>query len=162
VEARGRAIAEIAGRLRLDVDTGALEAGGTLLQGADVLIAARQVLGRGPGLTPEGDDVLAGAVATVRAFGAACGLDPDRWVAPFEELDLDGVTTGLSATLLRLALRGHVIQPVHPLLDLSRQAPSSAVERLLRVGHSTGRAYAAAIAGTAAALAATAQGWRVP
>jgi hypothetical protein len=154
VGARGRALVEAAGDSELVLDPGALVADGSVLQGDALLAAAGRLLGRGPGLTPEGDDVIAGTVVTVRAFGKACGIDPDRWAAPLQELDLDRATTGLSATLLRLALSGQVIEPVQPLLDLAREAWLPAVERLRRVGHSTGRAYVAAIAGTASALAA--------
>jgi hypothetical protein len=156
VRARGRAIRAAAGDAGLVVDPKELLVRGMVVEGDALFTAARGLLGRGPGLTPEGDDVIAGTVATVRAFGPACGVDPDRWAGPLRELDLDRATTGLSATLLRLALRGHVIEPVQPLLDLTREAWRPAIGRLGRVGHSTGRAYAAAISGTASALAAAA------
>jgi hypothetical protein len=59
-------------------------------------------------------------------------------------------TTAISCTLLELAVAGDVAQPLGTLLDLSaspaRVAP--AVAQLLRLGHSTGRAYVAAVAAT--------------
>src|SRR5262249_13546495 len=59
------------------------------------------LLGRGPGLTPAGDDVLAGLLAGRAAYGPddraladdICALAPSR-------------TTALSAALLRHAARG--------------------------------------------------------
>ncbi len=62
-----------------------------------------QLLGRGPGLTPLGDDVLCGWIATHRAAGV-----------PTPEIDSavrGGLhrTTLLSATLLDCALHGEVL-----------------------------------------------------
>ena len=99
--------------------------------------AARGLIGLGPGLTPEGDDRLAGTAAVLAARGWGAG-----WLPP----DLRARTTALSATLLELAARGQVIEPVHGLFG-PRWRP--ALARLLRVGHSTGPAYATAAAGAA-------------
>ena len=106
------------------------------------------LLGRGSGLTPVGDDVLCGwlaldgaaAVAGVRA-GAADGpvRDAVRRLAP-------AATTALSATLLACALRGEVL-PQFRLLVLDLADPRttdleprlcSRAEALLRVGHTSG------------------------
>jgi hypothetical protein len=92
---------------------------------------AERLIGLGPGLTPEGDDLLAGALAVGAVLhGELPGALPD---------DLRAGTTRLSATLLELAARGAVMEPVHGLL-----APGwrDALKRLHAVGHSTGRAYA--------------------
>ena len=93
--------------------------------------AAERLIGLGPGLTPEGDDLLAGALAVSAVLdGPLEGVLPD---------DLRERTTRLSATLLELAVRGAVMEPVHGLLTPDwRQA----LRRLYDVGHSTGRAYA--------------------
>jgi hypothetical protein len=112
----------------------------------DASAAARALLGRGPGLTPEGDDLLAGAAAAVRAFAP---WDPDAWldaIAPRATR-----TTALSATLLALAARGAVVEPARALLDLDAD-PRAAEARLERLGHSTGACYAAGIGATAALL----------
>jgi hypothetical protein len=81
-----------------------------LLAAADGLVPRRvapatigQLLGRGPGLTPLGDDVLCGWIATHRAAGV-----------PTPEIDeavRSGLhrTTLLSATLLDCALHGEVL-----------------------------------------------------
>ena len=62
-----------------------------------------RLLGRGPGLTPLGDDVLAGWFATRAALGA-----PDVALAGAVRRRL-GVTTLLSSTLIDCALRGEVL-----------------------------------------------------
>jgi hypothetical protein len=120
--------------------------------------AAALLCGRGPGLTPEGDDLLAGAAATVAAAALACGwsrAEQAAWLAAIVAGDLRARTTALSATLLELAARGQVVEPVYGLLDLTdageRRWPA-ALARLLRIGHSTGSAYATATALTALAL----------
>jgi hypothetical protein len=93
---------------------------------------AERLIGLGPGLTPEADDLLAGAVAISAVLhGELPGVLPD---------DLRERTTRLSATLLELAARGAVMEPVHGLLTPDWRV---ALRRLARVGHSTGRAYAA-------------------
>jgi hypothetical protein len=89
---------------------------------------ARGLIGRGPGLTPEGDDAVAATAAVIAAAGGdAAALLPD---------DLRACTTALSATLLELAAQGMIAEPFHAVL---RGAP---LERLTRLGHTTGRAYA--------------------
>ena len=114
--------------------------------------AVRGLLGRGPGLTPEGDDLIAGCAATLRGIGAAvCGVYGSReWRDSLLPCDRAHRTTAISCTLLELAVAGDVAQPLGTLLDLSaspaRVAP--AVAQLLRLGHSTGRAYVAAVAAT--------------
>jgi hypothetical protein len=93
---------------------------------------AERLIGLGPGLTPEGDDLLAGALAVSAVLhGELPGVLPP---------DLRARTTTLSATRLELAARGAVMEPVHGLLAPGWQG---ALERLHGVGHSTGRAYAA-------------------
>jgi hypothetical protein len=106
---------------------------------------AHALLGLGPGLTPEGDDLLAGAAAAVAALEP---WSPDRraaWLAAAAPPDATARTTKLSATLLALAARGQAIEPVHALLDLEHERWEPALARLERLGHSTGRCYAAAV-----------------
>jgi hypothetical protein len=110
--------------------------------------AAGAMIGRGPGLTPEGDDQLAAAAAVVAA-GPWPPAQRDPWLRALLPPDLRRRTTALSATLLELATTGRAIEPLHALL-----APGdrwhAALRRLQRVGHSTGRAYAVAAAYAAA------------
>jgi hypothetical protein len=110
--------------------------------------AVAGLLGRGPGLTPAGDDVLAGFLLGARAFGlgapsvraAVVALAPAR-------------TTALSATLLWHALRGECVDEVAAVVA---DPTEPAVGRLLRIGHTSGAALATGLA--TAALAAHAGG----
>jgi len=120
--------------------------------------AARELLGRGPGLTPEGDDLLAAVAGTLAVLGPATGLagpalDPlVGALAP-----IPGRTTALSATLLELAARRRLVEPAGRLLDLGPDGEAAwpaAMARLERLGHGSGRAYAAGIATTTSLLAA--------
>jgi hypothetical protein len=109
--------------------------------------AAARLLGRGPGLTPEGDDVLAGAAAAVRALGPAAGADPgrvDEIVALLCPADAAARTGALSATLLGLAAAGAAPEPAHRLIGGDDRG--RALADLTRLGSSTGRALAAGIA----------------
>ncbi|MGH2698297.1 MAG: DUF2877 domain-containing protein, partial [Actinomycetota bacterium] len=121
--------------------------------------AARALTGRGPGLTPDGDDLLAASAAATRAFGAATAY-PDAGAEALRSAlvldDLGERTGALSASLLRLAVDGRVIDPVRALLDLSAGAATwtGALARLERIGHGTGGTYALGCALTALALSA--------
>jgi len=98
--------------------------------------AADRLLGRGPGLTPAGDDLVAGVLATLRLFGG-----------PELAVDPRGRTTTLSAALLRCAARGAVLAEAATLLRAlggDGQAAPAALA-LTRVGHSSGRDLAAGI-----------------
>ncbi len=115
---------------------------------AAVLDRAIGLLGCGRGLTPEGDDLMIGAVAAFRHLtsslghpGAADSLDEVADAAVAVAFD---VTTRLSATLLRHGFAGEVAAPVGDLLraltghgDLVRS-----VNRCLAIGQSTGSALA--------------------
>jgi hypothetical protein len=100
-----------------------------------------RLIGRGPGLTPLGDDVLAGWLAT-----RAAGGRPDAAVAD-AVLRRAGATTLLSATLLDCAARGEVL----PQLGAWLADPTAdATDALLAVGATSG---AGLLAGAALALA---------
>jgi hypothetical protein len=149
--------------------------------------AAGRLLGRGPGLTPEGDDLLAAVAGTLAVLGAAAGIDrPSRTAllaalapTPSEGSPRPartpppagpaarrrtppapappGRTTALAATLLELAARGLLAEPAGRLLDLGpagEAAWPAALRRLERLGHGSGRAYAAGIAAAALLLGA--------
>jgi hypothetical protein len=145
----------------------------------DLAAAASGVLlGRGPGLTPEGDDLLAAVAATLTALGPAAGVAGAVQVGLLAALlagapdegpggdggprqgaarRLAGRTTALAATLLELAARGQVVEPAGRLLDLSpagEPAWPGALRRLERLGHGSGRAYALGIGSAAWLLAA--------
>jgi hypothetical protein len=88
-----------------------------------------RLLGRGPGLTPLGDDVLAGWLVTRAAVGR-----PDAVLSAAVRRRL-GVTTLLSATLIECALQGEAL----PQLAAWLAAPSPATaDALLAVGATSG------------------------
>ncbi len=110
------------------------------------------LIGRGPGSTPSGDDVVAGLLATLVTLGPADGP-----VAAFAERladgseDRSGRTTSLSATLLRCAADGAVAAAAGRVLSLlaapcGRPAWPSAVTALASLGHTSGRDLLAGIA----------------
>ena len=124
---------------------------------------ARELLGRGSGLTPEGDDLLAGVAGTLAVLGPATGMGRSflRGVLAALVDPARARTTALSATLLELAAHGLLTEPAGRLLDLSpagERAWPAALARLRRLGHGSGRAYATGIA--AACLLAGAAGDR--
>jgi hypothetical protein len=112
----------------------------------------RRFLGTGSGLTPAGDDVLAGLLVGLWSFGQRA--DPLRLAV------LAGLPTGttdLSAALLRGALRGESIPQVNQLLRvLSGNAWQSrldkAVDDIIHVGHTSGTALATGVWAAAIAI----------
>jgi hypothetical protein len=102
------------------------------LQDGDMDAAVAGLLGRGGGLTPEGDDLLAGAFAVRAAAGLPVALPPD----------LRERTTALSATLLELAATGAAARPLHAVLDVDDDGWLGALRDLERLGSSSGRAIA--------------------
>lgn len=87
--------------------------------------------GRGPGLTPLGDDILVGYLAAAALAGEDVTLFAERAARR---------TTALSSTLLRLAARGHLPEPAHALLERGEIAP------LLRFGATSGKGIAFGLA----------------
>lgn len=121
--------------------------------------AGSQLVGRGPGLTPLGDDILAATALTVASVATGTGWPSARrraWLAAIAPADLGQRTTALSATMLELAARGRGVEPVHALLDpqpMTRRRLATALDRMRRLGHTTGPAYAAAVGAAALVLA---------
>jgi len=115
-----------------------IEPDATLVE-RDLAAIGAELIGRGPGLTPEGDDVVAGMAGVL----AAAGRHDD--VAAVLGADLRRRTTALSATLLELAAQGMGPEPLQAVLA----GRPGALDRLLAMGHTSGRAYAR---GAAAAL----------
>ena len=88
-----------------------------------------RLLGRGPGLTPLGDDVLAGWLTARAALGR-----PDDLLAAAVRRRL-GVTTLLSATLLDCAARGEALPQ---LADWLADPTDATADALLAVGATSG------------------------
>ena len=97
--------------------------------------AVAELVGRGPGLTPSGDDALAGALLVAHALGAAAPL------AAAVRARLDA-TTAVSAALLDAAADGCAARPVVALVDAAVAGDVDAVRRalpaVLAIGHTSG------------------------
>jgi len=96
-----------------------------------------RLLGRGPGLTPTGDDVLAGALVTLRALGSPAAAP----LALAVRSKAPGTTTAVSAALLRHAVEGRCIPQLADLLTAVPEgsgALARAAGALLAVGHCSG------------------------
>lgn len=107
----------------------------------DAAEAAHVLTGRGGGLTPEGDDLLAATAGAGRAVGW-----PDGWIRSLLAPGSRARTTSLSASLLRHAVEGRVIAPLLELWDPESSGWRLAADRLAVLGHSTGPAYLTATA----------------
>lgn len=112
------------------------------LEGVEALAAA--VGGRGPGLTPSGDDLLAGVLVVARlAWGPAARRRLDAVLAAVR-------TTEVAGAFLAWAARGQSVAPAHDWLVAvaagDRPAGEAALHRLHAMGASSGRHLAAGLA----------------
>jgi Protein of unknown function (DUF2877) len=93
------------------------------------------LVGRGPGLTPSGDDALAGALLVAHALGTGTAL-ADAVRARL------AATTAVSAALLDAAADGYAARPVVMLVDAAVADDAEAVRRalpaVLAIGHTSG------------------------
>jgi hypothetical protein len=114
---------------------------------AGLAVATRALLGRGAGLTPAGDDVLAGTLATLRVLGPSCSPAVAGDAEAMADVIAGAVTgvahertTALSAQLLRHADRGAVALPVADVLRAvaGRGELVGAAARLAGMGHTSG------------------------
>ncbi len=104
-------------------------------------LAVARLLGRGPGLTPTGDDVLAGALVTLSALGSPMTTLLGRAVLAAAP----DATTTVSAGLLRHAVAGECIPQLADVLaavggttEPAAGALPRAAGALLAVGHCSG------------------------
>ncbi|WP_344918125.1 DUF2877 domain-containing protein [Streptosporangium oxazolinicum] len=108
------------------------------------VVAAEQLVGLGPGLTPSGDDVLAGLLVALHHLGGATGAGRAVWLAGWlaaaVTFDVRGRTTPISAALLHCAARGEASGEVLAVLRglAGRQSLEAALHRLLQLGHTSG------------------------
>ncbi|MDH2424200.1 DUF2877 domain-containing protein [Sphaerisporangium sp. TRM90804] len=108
------------------------------------LTAAEQLMGLGPGLTPSGDDMLAGVLVALRHLGRATGTGRAVWLADWlaatVAFDARTRTTPISATLLHCAARGETCADAATALQAlaGRRPLEPAVHRLLHLGHTSG------------------------
>jgi len=115
---------------------GRLEVALHRLRKADLAGVARAIGGLGPGLTPAGDDTLAGILLVARAVGGEAAEDGLVAVAR-------GVaTTSIARAFLEWAARGQTVEPAHDLLAaLAAGDPATAAVHLCalaRLGHTSG------------------------
>lgn len=102
-----------------------------------------ELVGRGPGLTPSGDDVLAGALVAAHAVGHPLLED---WRERTRHALATRSTTVVSRGLLRHALEGWAVPELADYLEAvcgESTTQEAARARLLAVGHSSGAALAA-------------------
>lgn len=128
---------------------------------AHAVDAAERIVGLGPGLTPSGDDALAGLLLALRLLGGAVpGGGRAVWLADWLGAAVtayaDDRTTSLAATLLRCAARGQAsVEAGAVLRGIAGQDPiTPAVKRLLGIEHTSGADLAwGLLAGCRAAVA---------
>ncbi len=132
-----------------DVESRPLSAALSAGSAPAILVAAEELIGRGPGLTPEGDDYLAGALAATRTLGDALGRADtapmlDSIIGPLTRRASTRTTT-FSAALIRHAVNGRVAAPAGSLLRAltGRGDVASSHRDLTHVGHTSGPALAA-------------------
>lgn len=96
------------------------------------------LIGRGPGLTPSGDDMLMGMLAVLFASRHASQLLSRGFLPPADQLMLS--TTSVSCSYLNSARRGEFSSPVLRVLRSLQTGrdPQPAIQRLLSVGHTSG------------------------
>lgn len=106
--------------------------------------SATDLVGLGTGLTPTGDDYLAG-------FALGCVASGWDVVDLGEAIGL-GTTNQISQVMLTEALKGRATQPLHTLLDtlstneeLSARSISRALTGVLKIGHTSGYALASGL-----------------
>jgi hypothetical protein len=113
---------------------------------AGVVEAAQRLAGLGPGLTPSGDDTLAGFAAVIALLGAQLSTDaaPREHIAAAIAATARPRTTMLSATLLAHAAHGEVAEPLGDLLlalvqpGAEHETLFQAAARLLSLGATSG------------------------
>ena len=117
----------------------------------DLAAVFGRLQGRGTGLTPSGDDVLAGILLV-------CAMTPSSRES-LARLARSARTSTLSRAYLRWAAAGQSIQPAHSLLDAAaagdQDAMRAAAKSLSEVGATSGRALVAGLALAATELAPT-------
>ena len=111
--------------------------------------AVARLVGRGAGLTPSGDDALAGALLVAHALGTGTALAEAVRARV-------GATTAVSAALLAAAADGYAARPVVTLVDAAVAGDQAAVARalpaVLAIGHTSGADTVVGIHGALAAV----------
>jgi hypothetical protein len=147
-------------RLPPDVRRGAALVAARLRKGRSTaaVAAAVRIIGLGPGLTPTGDDVLAGCVIALHRLGQP------RLAMAFGTQVAETArtrTTSLSAALLRHAAAGEALPQSVALADALAGVGDvdASASALLRVGHTSGHDLARGLLLAARVAAHRAKGW---
>lgn len=110
-----------------------------ILHSGDYVPAPTGLLGLGPGLTPSGDDLLGGAIMTLRACGHTTAAEA---LGKAAIRDAETATTQLSQALLAAAVSGQGAEALHRLLANLLAGPVDGLEPLLgdvaQIGHTSG------------------------
>jgi len=116
-----------------------LQLRGTASAGRDSGLSPGSLIGRGPGLTPAGDDMVAGALVTAYAL---CDVRRAGWVAQTRAALDRRRTTAVSQAMLHHAMDGHATPQLAAYIDAATfGAPLDVARRaLLDVGHTSGAA----------------------
>jgi Protein of unknown function (DUF2877) len=140
----------VLGELTLDLATAALDR-------RPLDDAVLGLVGAGRGLTPSGDDALCGVLL---ALASVEHPDATRALADLRACVLPalGRTTSLSAALVVAAASGYAVPDVVRLVALldphaDRTAYAATLERVLSMGHSSGRDLLSGVSGALRALA---------
>ncbi|MEO3990503.1 oxamate carbamoyltransferase subunit AllH family protein [Pseudocitrobacter cyperus] len=96
------------------------------------------LIGRGPGLTPSGDDILTGVMAVLTSAGFSRNLRSCPFLPAKDRLVL--LTTSVSCSYLNSAIEGEFSTPVLQLMRClqSDRDPRQAIRRVLSIGHTSG------------------------
>lgn len=101
--------------------------------------AVHELMGLGPGLTPAGDDVLAGLLVSLRAAGATGAADALAVMVRSAPADR---TTALSSAFLEAAIDGipgeAIAAMIHALLGNDHASLPACVEAIDAIGHTSG------------------------
>lgn len=133
----------------VDLDlTGVWDEVAAAVHSGDLASACRCLEGRGGGLTPAGDDALAGIMLVTAADRSR---RPALW-----KLACQARTSELSRAFLEWAARGSSIEPAHAVLEAAASGNQAGLVRAARtltgVGASSGRALLAGLALAASTL----------
>lgn len=124
---------DLADRSELARD-GTADAASVAVASGDLVALVRHLGGRGHGLTPAGDDVLAGIVFVL----ASAGWDHANLGAAVA----DTRTHPISLAFLEWAARGQAVEPIHDLLAALLASDAHAVsehqDRVAAIGHTSG------------------------
>jgi hypothetical protein len=134
------ALEDVAGRSPLPATGARASDGLARLAAGDLEGAAKLLAGFGPGLTPAGDDVLAGAMFGLRAAGGP-GVEP-----ALARIAAALPAGRISRAFLEWAPRGQALAPVHDLLAAGVRADRAGLvahaRALAAVGASSGADFA--------------------